>query len=106
MLVRNVARGLLAAILILVIFESINDFLLTLAADLVVSVELQFASRATIVAFTTAFIAAYVSRERVDWIAVALVVVYWIVVSVYRYSTAIAATEIRLPCSLLMVSEP
>jgi glucan phosphoethanolaminetransferase (alkaline phosphatase superfamily) len=93
-LFKKYARGFLAAILVLVVFEATNDFLLTFASDLVDNDEFPFAFRATIVAFITTFIAAYVARERVHWAVAALIVMYWIAISVYRYSSAVGATEI------------
>ena len=70
-------------------FAVIDDFIRTLASDLTYRVELQWAFRAALIWFSSAFVGAYFAQNRVELIAVVLVTTFWILNAPYRYATAL-----------------
>jgi len=92
--IKGIARGLFASIAVLAVFAVIDDFVQTLASDLTYNTDLRWAFRATLVWFCAGFVGAYFARQRVELIAVALVLVYWVVIAVYRFSTMSSLTDV------------
>jgi len=85
LMIKAMAKGLLAAVLVFGWISMIDDLIRTFAADLTDSSDLQWALRSIVVWFTIAFIGAFVARERLHIAAVVFVLIYWVYLSTTGY---------------------
>ena len=85
LMIKAMAKGLLAAVFIFAWIGIIDDLIRTFAADLTDNRDLQWALRSAVVWFTIAFIGAFVARQRLHIAALVFLTIYWAYLSTSGY---------------------